>query len=71
MGFAKKKQAEKEDQWKRLARRKGWRCNRCGDIPPFGERDVFFDSGKGLCGYCAHISKKENLDLGAVDSIYT
>ncbi len=43
---------ENEQAWERYARANNCRCGACGQLIPFGERQVYFD--RKLCGACAH-----------------
>ena len=64
MGQAKKEQLEREEdsarRWQTKCQIEGWKCSRCESLPPFEEREIFFETGKGLCGYCAHIISKDD-----------
>jgi|GEM_PF-2619342 len=44
--------------WNHVARREGYACAVCGEIPPYGEREVHFETG--LCGYHAYTLKKDD-----------
>lgn len=48
----------REAAWEHVAQEKGYHCARCGSIPPYGEREVFFE--RGLCGWCAHMMDKDD-----------
>lgn len=58
MGQVKKEQEEKEGNWLLLAKSKNWKCSRCGNTPIYDEKDVFFETGKGLCGSCENLFSK-------------
>jgi hypothetical protein len=62
MGGVKAAQLEKwEDQeirWRHVAEKEGYRCERCGGIPPYAERDTYFETG--YCAYCAYEVAKED-----------
>lgn len=49
---------ENEENWNKLAAAKGYRCERCNALIPFGEREVYFETK--LCGYCAHMLQKDD-----------
>ncbi len=58
-GFLTKDEIEqKEADWDRVARSQGHRCYVCNQIPPYGERDVYFETG--LCGLDAHTLNKDD-----------
>ncbi len=40
----------REAAWERKAEYKDWRCQTCGEIPPFEERETFFETGS--CAHC-------------------
>jgi hypothetical protein len=44
--------------WKTAADIKGYRCIRCGEIPPYEEREVYFESK--MCAWCRHMSEKDD-----------
>jgi RNA polymerase-binding transcription factor DksA len=49
---------ENEQAWQKLARAKGYKCEACGELIPFSERQVFFE--RKLCGRCAaSLDKKD------------
>ena len=43
---------QNEQDWETLARVKEYKCGACGQLIPFGERQVYFETN--LCGHCAH-----------------
>ena len=47
-----------QNRWNALALKKGYRCSRCGTTPPYGERELYFETGK--CGFCAHVTAKDD-----------
>jgi RNA polymerase-binding transcription factor DksA len=49
---------ENEQAWDRLAAAKGYKCERCGQRIPFGEREIYFE--RKLCGLCAHLLDKDD-----------
>ncbi len=49
---------ELQSRWEAVADAKGYRCQVCSQRIPYGEQDVFFDTG--LCGYCDHVAKKDD-----------
>lgn len=49
---------QKEAAWDHVARSEGHRCYVCNSIPPYGERDVYFETG--LCGWHAHMLNKDD-----------
>ncbi len=49
---------DNEKAWDKLARAENYKCGQCGQIIPFGERQIYFD--RGVCGLCAHhLDKKD------------
>ena len=42
---------ENEQKWNNLARAQGYKCEACGQLIPFGERQVYYE--RKLCGRCA------------------
>ncbi|PSR00232.1 MAG: hypothetical protein BRD48_01930 [Bacteroidetes bacterium QS_9_68_14] len=44
--------------WKHCAEREDYRCAICGQVPPYGEREIYFESG--LCGFHAHTLNKDD-----------
>ena len=46
------------DRWVSAARINGYRCTRCGEIPPYEERETYFESK--MCGWCLHQSRKDD-----------
>lgn len=58
MGALKDEMEEKEQAWNAKASYEGWKCSRCGAIPPLSERDVYFETK--MCGYCAHVTSKDD-----------
>ena len=50
--------SEQEQAWDRLARAKGYRCEACDSLIPYGEQNVYFE--RKLCGRCAHNLDKDN-----------
>ena len=57
MSFTKRDMEERERRWYAKADYKNWTCFLCGFVPPYDEREVFFDVG--MCGHCAHLLEKE------------
>jgi hypothetical protein len=49
---------DNEQRWDDLARAKGYRCDECHQLIPFGERELYFE--RGLCSFCAHMSDKDD-----------
>ena len=49
---------ENEQAWNRKAQAEQIKCNLCKEQIPFGERQVYFETG--LCGYCAHQQEKDD-----------
>ena len=44
--------------WDRLARAKNYKCEACGQLIPFGERKIYFETK--MCGHCAYkVDKKD------------
>jgi hypothetical protein len=51
LGEDKHGKARMWDDWKSLAKRKGYACSVCTRIPEFDHRDIYFKTGK--CAACA------------------
>lgn len=49
---------EAAESWKAAAQMNDYRCSRCGEIPPYSEREDYFESG--MCGWCLHQSLKDD-----------
>jgi hypothetical protein len=49
---------EAADRWEAIANEKGYRCERCGSIPPCEERKTYFSTK--LCGWCLNQDQKDN-----------
>lgn len=47
---------ENESNWDRLAKTKGYKCERCEIEIPFGEREIYFEHK--LCGWCCNQAQK-------------
>ncbi|MFY9910347.1 MAG: hypothetical protein WCF22_08900 [Candidatus Sulfotelmatobacter sp.] len=62
MGYVKEQQTideeEREARWAYVAEKNGYRCIRCGAIPPRSERDIYFRSK--MCGWCEHMTNKDD-----------
>jgi hypothetical protein len=58
MGYAKEEILEKEENWKSKAENAGWRCSVCNHVPPYSEREIYFETG--MCGLHDHQSKKDD-----------
>ena len=48
----------KDAAWLRKCEYEGWKCSRCGSPPPREEREIFFETK--LCGYCEHMTSKDD-----------
>jgi hypothetical protein len=53
-------QEDREDRWHRAAQIKGYKCELCGNVPPYEERETYFETK--VCGYCAHKMEQLNRD---------
>jgi len=49
---------ENEQAWERLASAQGYKCGRCGQLIPLGERKKYFETK--MCGLCAHQLEKDD-----------
>lgn len=58
MGREKAKMEAAEAAWDRKAEAEDLRCSICSNLIIHSERDVFYTVG--MCGYCAHISTKDD-----------
>ena len=58
MGTDKDKLIETEEKWKWVARQENYLCARCHQIPPYGDREIYFETGH--CGRCDHIVNKDD-----------
>jgi hypothetical protein len=58
MGREKNDQMEREEAWGRLANAKGHKCAVCSCTIPYGEQEVFFETG--MCGSCANAATKDD-----------
>jgi len=45
-------------RWKTAASINDYRCIRCGEIPPYEERETYFDTK--MCDWCRHMSEKDD-----------
>jgi hypothetical protein len=50
-------QPENEQNWDKLARAKGYKCEVCGQFIPFSERTLYFE--QKMCSHCAHQMHKD------------
>lgn len=48
----------REEAWRHVAQRESYECAVCGEIPPYGEREIYFKTG--LCGFHAHTAAKKD-----------
>ncbi len=60
MGTLKDKLIDTEQKWLAKCDIENWKCLRCGNEIPYGEREIFFRTGKGLCGFCAHVVSSDD-----------
>ena len=58
MGLDKDGIEEAADAGGTAARINEYRCSRCGEIPPYEEREIYFDTK--MCGWCLHQSHKDD-----------
>ena len=58
MGREKGAIIQREDDWNAKAHTEGWRCAVCSTIPPYDEREIYFESD--MCGYCNHTANKDD-----------
>ncbi len=49
---------EARDGWESKAFHEDIKCARCGMRIPYGEQDVYHDTG--MCGHCAHTGSKDD-----------
>ena len=49
---------DRDENWKMIAQRHGYRCAYCNHIPPYDERDIFFETK--LCGRCSYSDDKRD-----------
>jgi hypothetical protein len=49
-------QERRENGWLAGAHARGIKCLRCDEIPPYCERDTYFETG--MCGPCWHAMSK-------------
>ena len=49
---------EARDGWESKAFHEDIKCARCGMRIPYGEQDVYHDTG--MCGHCAHTGSKND-----------
>ena len=49
---------DQEERWYHVADTKGYQCERCGNTPPFSERELYFETD--LCGWCHHQMTKDD-----------
>ena len=58
MGRDKEARIRSEDGWMIKARSEGMICAMCGMTPPYGSREIYFETG--MCGHCAHQMAKDD-----------
>lgn len=58
MGAEKHEMIMREERWETKARNEGWKCAVCHSVPPYSEREIYFDTG--MCGWCAHMAAKDD-----------
>jgi hypothetical protein len=58
MAQSKQDLGSSEERWHYAALKKGFTCERCGEVPPYEEREIFFETR--LCSWCEHMSSKED-----------
>jgi RNA polymerase-binding transcription factor DksA len=58
MSRSKGEPEEAEEDWHSIAHSKGYRCDSCGSIIPYDEREVYFATG--LCDWCRHRLEKND-----------
>ena len=49
---------DNEQAWDQLAAANEYRCERCNELIPFGERTTYFE--RKLCVYCAYKLDKDD-----------
>jgi hypothetical protein len=49
---------EAASRWEDVGREKGYHCERCGNIPPYEERKIYFSTK--LCGWCLNQAQKDD-----------
>jgi hypothetical protein len=49
---------DQESRWGYVAEKNGYRCERCGCIPPYAERETYFETG--YCSWCAYQIAKDD-----------
>jgi len=55
MGMAKHEQMEREDNWHSYALAKGLRCEWCGSVIGYEERELI---GQRTCAHCKYVMNK-------------
>lgn len=62
MGALKQLELEQDGRrdvaWQFVAEKKGFRCKVCGEIPPYEERGIYFETK--MCGYHAYQAQKDD-----------
>ena len=58
MGRDREEAEDAAGRWKTAARINDYHCARCGEVPPYEERDTYFETG--LCDWCRHMSEKDD-----------
>jgi hypothetical protein len=48
---------DREKRWNYAAMKNNFFCVRCGEVPPYCEREFFFETR--ICTYCAALSKDD------------
>ena len=59
MGTQKDELIDTEERWLAKCEIEVWKCSRCGGEIPHGEQEIFFRTGKGMCGLCARVTGKD------------
>lgn len=54
----KDEQEKAERNWINKCEAEGLRCASCNQIPPYGEQEIFFETG--MCALCSHTFKKDD-----------
>jgi len=49
---------DQERRWHYVAEKNEYFCDRCGSIPPYADRDTFFETG--YCSCCAYQVAKDD-----------
>ncbi len=55
MGIAKQEQIAREDNWRGYAESRGLRCDRCGELIGYDERELI---GQRTCAHCKYLWAK-------------